>query len=178
MPVLKYKTEIAVYADGTISFNLKGKVHEHSTWLPRIGYEFTLKKVNQEFKYFANGPYENYPDMCHHVRQDWFESNAENEYVNYPMPQEHGTHTRARILNVENKIEFSADNFDFNVSKYGIMQLYKAKHTDEIGDSYATHVRIDYKNSGLGSNSCGPDLEPQFRLSEKKINFSFLVKIV
>ena len=65
--------------------------------------------------------------------------------------------------------------FDINVSKYSITQIDKAKHTDEMGDSYATHVRIDYKNSGVGSASCGPDLEPQFRLSEKKIQFAFSI---
>ena len=177
LPVIRYKTEIMVYADGTISYSLKAKVNERSTWLPRVGYEFALKKENKSFKYFANGPYENYADMCHHVRQDLFESNVDNEYVAYVMPQEHGTHTKARVLNVEDKIVFTADNFDFNVSKYSIDQLWKAKHTDEIGESYATHVRIDYKNSGIGSNSCGPDLEEEFRLSEKKINFNFLVKI-
>ncbi len=178
-PIINYKTEIVVFDNGTISYNLKAKVKDGAMWLPRLGYEFALKKENQEFKYFANGPYENYCDMCHHVRQDWFESNVENEYVNYPMPQEHGTHTKARVLNIENKIEFSSESpFEFNVSKYSIDQLWKAKHTDEIGDSYATHVRIDYKNSGIGSNSCGPDLEPEYRLSDKKINFSFTVKIV
>jgi beta-galactosidase len=116
--------------------------------------------------------------MCHHVRQDWFESNCDNEYVNYPMPQEHGVHTNAKSLCIENKIKFTAEEpFEFNVSKYSINQLYKAMHTDEIGDSYATHVRIDYKNSGIGSNSCGPDLEPVYRLNEKEIFFQFDVKL-
>jgi len=179
LPVINYKTEITVLTNGTVLFNLKAKINEKSTWLPRLGYEFTLKKENQSFKYFANGPYENYCDMCHHVRQDWFESNVDNEYVNYPMPQEHGTHINAKVLNIENKIEFVSDApFEFNVSKYSIEQLYKAMHTDEIGKSYATHVRIDYKNSGVGSNSCGPELEPEFRFNEKKVNFSFAFKIV
>ncbi|MBQ8546562.1 MAG: glycoside hydrolase family 2 [Clostridia bacterium] len=178
-PILNFKTEITVCENGSVNYNLKAKVKEKAFWLPRLGYEFTLKKVNQEFKYFANGPYENYCDMCHHVRQDWFESNVENEYVNYPKPQEHGTHINAKVLNIENKIEFVSDTpFEFNVSKYSIDQLWHAKHTDEIGDSYATHVRIDYKNSGIGSNSCGPDLEPEYRLDEKKINFNFTMKIV
>ena len=179
LPVANYKIEITVLTDGTILYSTKAKINDHSTWLPRFGYEFTLNKENQSFKYFANGPYENYCDMCHHVRQDWFGSNVDKEYVNYPMPQEHGNHTKAKVLNIENKLEFvSGDNFEFNVSKYSKEQLYKAKHTDEIGEFYATHVRIDYKNSGVGSNSCGPELEPEYRFDEKKINFSFAIKIV
>ena len=92
--------------------------------------------------------------LCHHVKQAWFESTAANEYVNYVMPQEHGTHREVRELNIENKLSFTSDKvFDINVSNYSIEQLFAAKHTDEIGDSYATHVRIDYKNSGVGSSS-------------------------
>lgn len=178
LPVFKYQTKVQIFADGRISYNLTGKVRESAMWLPRIGYEFPLNKANQEFKYFANGPYENYCDMCHHVRQDWFESNCDNEYVDYPMPQEHGLHTNAKALIIENQLQFTAQSpFEFNVSKYGIDQLWKAKHTDEIGDSFATHVRIDYKNSGVGSSSCGPDLEPEYKLSEKEIEFSFNVSI-
>lgn len=178
MPVFNYQTKVEIYSDGRISYTLDGKVREGAIWLPRLGYEFELNKDNQKFKYFANGPYENYCDMCHHVRQDWFESNCDSEYVNYPMPQEHGVHTNARSLCIENKIKFTAEEpFEFNVSKYSTHQLYKAMHTDEIGNSYATHVRIDYKNSGIGSNSCGPDLEPEFKLSEKEIFFQFDVKL-
>ncbi len=178
LPVFNYQTKVEIFADGRISYTLDGKVRENAMWLPRLGYEFPLNKDNQKFKYFANGPYENYCDMCHHVRQDWFESDCDSEYVNYPMPQEHGVHTNAKLLCIENKIKFTAeDAFEFNVSKYSIEQLYNAKHTDEIGDSFATHVRIDYKNSGIGSNSCGPDLEPEFRLSDKNIFFKFDVKL-
>ena len=36
-----------------------------------------------------------------------------------------------------------------------------------------THVRIDYRQSGIGSGSCGPLLSEQYRLSEKEIHFVF-----
>ena len=170
--------KLRVYANGQISYSLNGDVREKAVWLPRLGFEFTLKKENQAFKYFGMGPYENYSDMAHHVKLDWFESTAEKEYVNFPMPQEHGLHRGVRVLNVENKLEFiTKDRFEINVSKYSIDQLWKAKHTDEIGESYATHIRIDYKNSGVGSSSCGPDLPPEFRFSDKKICFNFDLKL-
>ena len=135
-----------------------------------------FKNDIKKFKYFALGPFENYSDISHHVTQDWFESSAEDEYVNYVRPQEHGLHREAKVLNLENKIEFTG-NFEFNVSQYSIEQLWKANHTDEIGESYATHVRIDYKNSGIGSASCGPDIEPEFRFAEKKISFKFDINL-
>ena len=71
---------------------------------------------------------------------------------------------------------FYADNvFDFRVSHYSTEQLDLAQHTDELREDNATHVRIDYKVSGLGSNSCGPELLEKYRLNEKDINFSMIM---
>ena len=50
--------------------------------------------------------------------------------------------------------------------------LDKAQHTDELCSDGFVHLRIDYKNSGIGSNSCGPELDEAFRLSEKEFRFS------
>ena len=48
-------------------------------------------------------------------------------------------------------------------------------HESELIQSDNTIVRIDYKNSGIGSNSCGPELLKQYRLNEKNIDFEFLI---
>lgn len=173
LPYFRYKLKTTVYSNGKISYSLTGDVREDTVFLPRLGFEFALKKENKNFKYFGMGPYENYCDMCHHVRQDWFESDADKEYVNYVRPQEHGNHMKTKILNIEDKIEFTGKNFEFNVSNYSIEQLHKANHTDEIGENSATHVRIDYKVTGVGSSSCGPDLLPEYTLNEKHIVFNF-----
>jgi len=124
------------------------------------------------------GPDENYRDMCHHARLGMYSSSADMEYVNYVRPQEHGNHMNTKLLNIEDKIEFTGKCFEFNVSNYSIEQIQKAEHTDELGESFATHVRIDYKMSGVGSSSCGPDILPEYTLNEKKIAFSFDFSIV
>ena len=48
-------------------------------------------------------------------------------------------------------------------------------HTDELVSDGTVNVRIDYKNSGVGSNSCGPELKKEYRLAEKKIEFEFTI---
>ena len=42
--------------------------------------------------------------------------------------------------------------------------LLKAEHTDELVADGKTHLRIDYKVSGIGANSCGPELMNKYRL--------------
>ena len=36
-------------------------------------------------------------------------------------------------------------------------------------------MRVDYKVSGIGSNSCGPALMEQYRMTEKQIAFGFVI---
>ncbi len=175
LPFLKYTLRLRVYADGGIYFDLSGRVREDAPWLPRLGFEFKLDKRHKQFAYFGMGPYENYPDMCHHVRLGHHCSDVDREYVPYVMPQEHGNHMGMRMLSVAPLLFGSDKPIAFNVSKYSIEELTAARHTTELPYSSATHIRIDYKVSGLGSASCGPDLRPEYRLSEKKIDLAFIV---
>ena len=122
------------------------------------------------------GDMEHYRDMCHHARVGRFKSDAKQEFVNYVMPQEHGNHIKVKELKMEKGLEFSGDNFEFNVSHFTANNLAQAMHQDEILYENLTNIRIDYKNSGIGSHSCGPDLLEKYRLSEKDIDFTFCIK--
>jgi len=174
-PMFRYNQTLTFFADGSIDIELDGKVKDKTHWLPRMGYVFPLTSANSKFRYFGKGPYENYSDLHEHCQVDWFESDADKEYVNYVLPQEHGVHTKVKRLTIGDGLAFAGDNFEANVSRYTINQIYKAKHTDEIGESKGVDLRIDYKNSGLGSGSCGPTTEVEHRLSEKDIKFKFTI---
>ena len=61
------------------------------------------------------------------------------------------------------------------MSRYTARDLKDARHWDELHPDGFTHVRVDYKNSGIGSNSCGPELREKYRLAEKNIDFGFTI---
>jgi beta-galactosidase len=106
-----------------------------------------------------------------------YESSADEEYVPYVMPQEHGNHTNAKLLEIKNGLTFFAETkFEFNVSHYSIEAIQKAQHTDELVKNDHTIVRIDYKNSGIGSGSCGPQLMEKYQFNDKKVKFEFYIK--
>ena len=115
--------------------------------------------------------------MKYHSKVGFYESDADKEYVNYIVPQEHGNHIDTKLLEMLNGLKFESDTgFEFNVSHYSAQGLMEAMHTDELKKEDATIIRIDYKNSGIGSNSCGPELMDKYRLAEKKIeNFTFYI---
>ena len=178
IPFFRYVATYTFLADGSAQVSLSGDVREPCCWLPRLGFEFRVPKEKSAFRYFGRGDGENYRDMKYHTRIGFFESTAEKEYVPYIMPQEHGNHTEVKLLQMADGLEFRSDaGFECNVSHYSALQLMRAMHTDELVEE-DTIIRIDYKNSGIGSNSCGPELLEKYRLNEKRIeNFSFRVKV-
>ena len=145
--------------------------------MPRLGFEWVLPQNDAAFTYFGRGKDECYADLCHHARVARWSSRATEEYVPYIRPQEHGNHTDVRELVFDNGLAFIADTvMECQVSSFSPRALTLATHSHELCPDGQTHVRIDYRNSGIGSNSCGPQLLEEYRLQEKEISFSFFVK--
>lgn len=180
-PFLKYQTVYHIDKAGVLHVRVSAEVNEKTIWLPRLGFELTLPYEMEDVSYYGKGPYENYQDMCHHVRVGKYNSTVSAEYVPYVKPQEHGNHTCVKYLKLsdaekENVLEVAAEHeIEFGVSHYTQEELTEKKHHFELEESN-TNLRIDYKSSGIGSASCGPDLLEKYRLSEKKIQFGFLVR--
>lgn len=174
-PLSYHTISYTIFENGKVDVKLSAKLREDAYWLPRYGFEFLLPATSNAFSYFGNGPYESYRDMCHVGYVGRFNSTAEDEYVNYIMPQEHGNHTSVKELTIGN-LTFKSNNMEINVSKYSSHDLTKAMHINELKADGFVHLRVDYKVSGIGSGSCGPQLDEKHRLSEKEIDFSYSVQ--
>ena len=175
IPAVHYTARYTVFADGRIDVALRAKVRDSMCWLPRMGFELSLPGDHSAFRYYGMGPGENYRDMNHHVWEGLFESTADGEYVPYVNPQEHGNHTRVRELTIGGLTFRGKETFECAVSRHTALELWKAKHTDELKPDGRVHLRIDYKMSGLGSGSCGPLVAEEYRLWEKDIDFAFSI---
>ena len=177
IPFLYYQTVYTVGGTGEIKVQLHADFADRDVFLPRLGFEFQLPPSVQQFTYFGMGPMENYADLCHHAKMGCYHSSVEQEYVPYPMPQEYGNHTRTLRLEMENGLVFEADgDFEFQVSPYRSEVLTAANHTNELVPCGKTIVRIDYKVSGIGSGSCGPELLPKYQLKEEQMDFTFYIR--
>jgi len=178
VPFFRYTIEYSFFNDGSIDVRLCGDVREECVELPRLGFEFILPKASGEFEYYGMGPAESYSDMHTHAKTRLYKSSAEKEYVPYIMPQEHGNHYGVSYIKLQNGLTFDTENkFEINVSEYTSEILTKAKHTDELCKSGNVILRIDYKNAGVGCNSCGPELPEKYRVNDKTVDFCFSVKI-
>ena len=151
------------------------------TFLPRFGYEFRMPADCEQLRYFGCGPIESYRDKKEASRVGVYSSSVTDHFEPYVRPQENMAHTETRWVTVANhagqgllvtNAAESAD-FSFNCSHFTPMQLTKTAHDYELEPLAETVVNIDYRQSGIGSNSCGPALDAKWRMNEPHFNFSF-----
>ncbi len=177
-PFLQYTQELAFFADGTVRMTVDAhKKPELTEFLPRFGWEFVSPVQNDGFTYFGMGPYESYCDMNLHAPMGLHHSCPDKEYVPYIRPQEHGNHYSVRYLQMDQGLTVMTNGqFECAVSHYDTRSLDVATHLNELHPNGYTNIRVDYKVSGIGSNSCGPALAEQYRLSESDIHFEVYVR--
>lgn len=56
------------------------------------------------------------------------------------------------------------------------LDLETAAHEFELNPRKETVLRVDYKVSGIGSNSCGPELLPEYQFNEKVFEYAYQLK--
>ena len=63
--------------------------------------------------------------------------------------------------------------FSFDLSHFSVEQLRDKAYHHELCEEDATYIILDAFQSGCGSNSCGPVLDPAYQLKAGKHRFSF-----
>ena len=124
---------------------------------------------------------ESYIDKHQAAYVDVFEDNVENMHEDYIRPQENGSHFGCEYVKISDgitQIDTSSEQlFSFQVSPYTAEELARANHNYELRESGYTVLSLDYKMSGVGSNSCGPALAPEYQLKEKQFSYNFSMRI-
>lgn len=181
-PLVVVHTVYTVTPDGKIAHDIQAKVLDSAPYLPRFGMEYTFVKGMEQLAYFGMGPDENYQDMQAHTRMGYFMSTVSAQYVPYIMPQEHGNHTRVRLVRLsggaDTAVQVTGDNLEMSALHYTAQDLDCARHDWELQPREETVLRIDYRVSGIGSGSCGPQLLEKYRLSEKQMSYQFVMQLL
>lgn len=180
IPVVQRKhmdieTVWTIYANGIIDMQSSVKVGENLPVIPRFGLRFFTKGEN--VKYYGYGPYESYSDkhLCTYL--DEFNTTVSDMYEPYIKPQENGSHFGTRYVETEN-IRVSSDTpFSFSALHYTQEELTEKKHNFELEKCDDTVLCIDYKQNGIGQNSCGPLTQEEYRFDESEFEFKIRIEI-
>ena len=106
-----------------------------------------------------------------------FGTTVTDNYEPYVFPQENSAHWGcgwAKVTTVAGHgLLFTAETpFSFSASHYSPEQLTHTAHHFELQPEKETTVIIDYRQSGIGSNSCGPALDPMYRIYDDDFTFT------
>ncbi|MBO4423398.1 MAG: DUF4981 domain-containing protein, partial [Clostridia bacterium] len=178
-PILHYLVTYTVFADGALKVEYDVSVREGLPFLPRFGCEIALPAETENVRYFGYGPVESYADKRLAAVLGEFRSKVKDQHEPYVRPQENGAHygTKwAQVYSVAGDGLSIAGDIHFSASPYSVKQLTETPHEYELVPDGLTYVKVDHKQSGIGSNSCGPELDPAYRFSETGFSFEFIVK--
>lgn len=178
--IIKAKITYTVDSYGVLTVKTEAE-NKANVFLPKFGYEIVMPENSEDFSYFGYGPMESYFDKHLAARMGLFKGKVSDNIEHYVYPQENSSHFGTSTATVKSiaghGLTFASDQtFTFRASHYSTDSLTKASHDYELERSENTFVYIDYKQSGIGSNSCGPELYPVDRFDEKSFTFEFTVK--
>ena len=176
-PFLRVEAQWAIDAQGRMDASLDCRRDGRFPWLPRFGVRLFLPRDFASVEYFGYGPYESYQDKHQASHLGVYAQAVDAMHEDYLKPQENSSHWGCRYVTLTDgaySLTASSETpFSMNVSPYTQEELAEKKHNYELTKCGQTVVCLDYKMSGVGSNSCGPELLPQYRLEEEEFAFRF-----
>ena len=171
---------IVIGKDGAMDLTWEGVKDQNMPFLPRLGLCFTLPGAMKQTAYRGFGPLESYQDKRQASWYGCFETTAEKNYVDYIKPQENGSHFGCDFVSVtdgESGLTFVSDQaFSFNIQEYTDEELTHKKHNWELEKSGHTILHIDFAMSGIGSGSCGPQLDEKYRVNPEKFCYKLRIQ--
>lgn len=193
-PFARGKITYKINQNGQLKIDCDLTCHEKVEFLPRFGLRFFVQKSFSALEYLGFGPYETYADKHFASTLQTFNSSVEQEYEPYIKPQENSSHWNTKYLKLfdisDKKAENSAKNqilfetedengnikaFSFSATEFSQEELTEKKHNFELKKSDFNIVCIDSQMAGVGSNSCGPELDKKYRLNLPHLKAIFKV---
>ena len=149
--------------------------------LPRIGLQMCLPGRYNALTWYGRGPHETYADRKLGAKVGLYSGTVDEQYVPYITPQENGNKTDVRwaALADEGGVGLLAVGMPWlNVSAHHFTteDLTQATHTYELERRDEITLNLDYAQSGLGNESCGPGVLPQYLLQPHEVRFSLRLR--
>ncbi len=174
--ILDFRATFIIGKGGAMNLRLQGTKDPGMPFLPRLGLRFVLPADLAEAEYLGYGPDESYADKHQASWYGRFETNAADNHEDYLKPQENGSHwgcDYVRIGNGREGFAFTSDRpFSFNIQEYTDEELTRKKHNYELQKSGHVILHVDFAMSGIGSGSCGPQLDPKYQVNPESFDYS------
>ncbi|HEY5469648.1 MAG TPA: glycoside hydrolase family 2 TIM barrel-domain containing protein [Bacteroidales bacterium] len=194
-----FATIFTIYGSSDVIVkNMFSKISDKIPEIPRMGMQMQLPAELTNLKWLGRGPHENYTDRKTSADIGLYESTVADQYTPYIRPQENGYKTDTRWLTLTDDngtgilvsgnplFCFSAlNNIHDDFESPGKLSQYRkdAKtantHTIDVKPRDLVNLNIDLGQMGVGGdNSWGALIHPEYRLLDKKYEYSFRIRPV
>lgn len=170
-PILRIRATWIVDSAGRLRFLMEARRAEGFPPLPRLGLRLFLPQNMEHVTWTGLGPHENYPDKRQASRHGTYQASVDDLQVDYIKPQESGSRGDCDWMAISNgrlTLHASAGQpFSFNASRHDQEALTSVAHYTDLVAGAQTVLCLDHAIAGVGSNSCGPELLPQYRVDDE-----------
>ncbi len=169
---VRIRYDYIVYGSGDLELEHTVELTGHLPPLPRLGVRLVLPGEYEQFAWYGRGPHETYPDREQGARLGLYRSTVHGQFVPYVTPQEHGNKTGVRWAALTDEdgnglLAVGQPTLNVSAHHYTARDLAQARHTYELCPHQDIFLNLDLAQSGLGSESCGPGVLPQYQLRER-----------
>ncbi|MEY8431813.1 glycoside hydrolase family 2 TIM barrel-domain containing protein [Lachnospiraceae bacterium 48-42] len=178
--------EYSIYPCGQMEVRLdareiqRGKLEPE--FLPRLGIKMRGNRLLQKTVWEGMGPGENYPDSRQACQMDIYKSTVDAMGVNYVYPQENGHREDVYWFGIGNGRKTLLCTMEsplgLNLSNYTDENIENAAHPFEMEQAEDVIIHLDYRQSGLGSNSCGEEQLEKYKVKREDFVMAFRLQIV
>ena len=151
--------------------------------LPRIGTQMTVPPGFETFTWYGRGPQGNYIDRNTGAKLGLYSGTVDEQFFNYPAPQENGNKTDVRWLTVTDpegagiKVH-GPQPLEASIRHYTQENLTKAYRPFQLSRVPESYLYIDYRQGPIHNNSCGPLPLEKYRLKPEAVSYEVVIEPV
>ncbi len=176
-----WRTDVVHSEDGWTTFTHTIDVPESITDIPRVGAVFEVPMA-ERIRWFGRGPLENVPDRRSGALLDVWEMVPDD--LPYLVPQDYGLRTDCRWMEIvygATRLRIEAIEpvaLHMSAIRHRDADLFSARDSTELTPCPNLVVHVDVAYRGVGTASCGPDVDPAFRIPGGTWSFSYRLKVL
>ena len=182
MPAFALEYKYTVHGNGMVTVKTKikpraVKVGMQLPNLPKFGLQMMLAEGMEHVEWYGRGPWDNYQDKQESALIARYSAKVDDLFENHIRPQENGNRGGIRWMDITDKngcglYIAGEEHINFSARHYTDANMTAAQHTNELEKIPQTVLNIDYKVSGVGSGSCGPNTREEYRVQPEKMEFT------
>jgi beta-galactosidase len=166
----------SIYGSGDVVIDTHVLPSDGLPFLPRVGLQMGLPGGYERFTWYGRGPHETYVDRQVGAQVGLYSGTVDEQYVPYIVPQENGNKTDVRWVALTNEqgiglLAVGSPWLNVSAHHYSTEDLTQAAHTYELKWRGDITLNLDYRQSGLGSASCGPGTLEKYLLQPEQVRF-------